>query len=95
MITIFDRKKLYEPNIAEAIKSHNFDLTGLDPLNGISVFHTELDKTLRDLKVIRVEKPRDSNIFIPNSIKRVITLKRQKDKAVKKGLAPMSELEKK
>lgn len=93
MITIFDRKKLYETDIANAIKNHNYELNGLDPINGIKVFHERLDQTLRDLKVIRVEKPRDNRIFIPNSIKRVITLKRQKDKAVRKGLAPFAELE--
>jgi hypothetical protein len=39
MTTIFDPKKLYEPKIAQAIKNHAFDYTGLDPINEIKIFH--------------------------------------------------------
>lgn len=91
-ITVFDRKKLYEPRVAEAIKNINIDITGLDPLNGITVFHEELDKTLRSLKVIRIEKPRDCGIIIPKVVKRAIKLKRQTDKAVRKGHKNISDL---
>ena len=43
MQTLFDRKKLYEPKIVEAIKNHQYDVEGLDPINGISLFHEKLD----------------------------------------------------
>jgi exonuclease III len=80
MTTIFDPKKLYEPKIAQAIKNHAFDYTGLDPINEIKIFHENLDHVLSNLKVIRVEKVRENKIFIPNFIKRSIVLKRLTDK---------------
>jgi endonuclease/exonuclease/phosphatase (EEP) superfamily protein YafD len=91
-VTVFDRNKLYEPRIAEAIKNHEIDLTGLDPISGIKLFHEELDKTLRRLKVIREIKPQDGKIIIPKIIKRAIAQKRLVDKAVKKGQKDISEL---
>lgn len=46
---------------------------------------------MRELKVIRDIKISDQTL-IPKSIKRAIALKRSKDKQVRKGLIPMSEL---
>ena len=51
----------------------------------------KLNKTLRELKVIRDIKVSDQTL-IPKTIKRAIALKRQKDKQARKGLIPMSEL---
>ena len=92
MTTVFDRKMLYEQRIAEAIKNHQFGVDGLDPINGIKIFHEQLDKILRNLKVIRDEKPRDNGSNIPKKVKRAITLKRQTDKAVRKGQKSLDDL---
>lgn len=91
MTTIFDRKKLYEPKIVETIKNLSVD-SSLDPIMRIKKFHENLDLTLKNLKVIRVEKRRENKIFIPNSIKKAIELKRQTDKKVRNGQATLAEL---
>jgi hypothetical protein len=92
-VTVFDRKRLNEPHIAEAIKNQKIDLTGLDPLSGITTFHTTLVETLKRLNVIREEKPREDFLIIPDSVKRAINLKRQTDKAVREVRATLAELE--
>lgn len=67
-------------------------MAGLGPLEGIRLFHETLEKTLKNLKVIRSEKKRENEICIPKPVKRAIELKRLKDKEVRKGTAPMQEL---
>ena len=91
-ITIFDRKMLQNIEITKAIKNHNYDIMGLDSINGITKFHNELNKTLNDLKVIRTERKRENIALIPKSIKRAIALKNKTGKKVRKGLCPASDL---
>ena len=91
-ITVFDRKKLCKPKIAEAIKNHQYNTDELDPLLGVKQFHDELQKLLRSLKVIREEKKKEFTIFYPKHIKRAICSKRLTDKKVRKGILPLSEL---
>ena len=88
---IFDRKKLYETNIINVIKSHDYKTSGIDPVMDIKFFHEELNIILKELKVIR-EIDVNNNIIIPKSIKKAIALKRIKDKEVRKGISPLNEL---
>ena len=92
MTTVFDRERLREPSIINAIKNHEFSLESYDPVEDVRVFHEELNKTLRELKVIREVEASEHTLRIPNSIKRAIKLKRVKDKQVQSGIAAISEL---
>lgn len=89
---LFDRKRLYDNNIIKALKDHDYKVSGQDPVGDIKVFHEELNKTLRDLKVIREITISDRTLIVPKNIKRAIALKRDKDKKVRKGLISISRL---
>lgn len=89
---IFDRKKLSDPKIANAIKNHKFDIKELNIIEGINKFHNELNKTLEKLKVIRTINSIDKNVHIPSSIKGAIKSKHKIDKKVRKGESPIEDL---
>ncbi len=91
MNTIFDRKKLYDPKIVETIKNHKYDLNK-NSINEISVFHNELNRTLKELKVIRTERKHENQVLIAKSVKREIARKHKTDKLVRKGLASIADL---
>ena len=92
-ITVFDRKKLCDPEIATAIKEHQFRVGESNPTELVKRFHEDLHQVLTDLRVIRKEKKMEQTVSLPKPIKRAIRSKRQVDKLVRRGLAPLSQLD--
>ena len=84
-VTIFDRKRLYEPKVVKAIKSHQYG-------DNIESFHLGMNEILRKLKIIREEKKRKDSYYLPISVKRAIASKRHIEKQVRKGLSTLDNL---
>jgi hypothetical protein len=89
---IFDRKLLDNAGIKKKIRNHEY--IGEEDLSVselASNFHSKLNKLLLDLNVIREEQMSSKKLLLPMKIKRLINIKREKDKEVRKGLSPLKE----
>ncbi|KAM0685409.1 hypothetical protein COBT_003382, partial [Conglomerata obtusa] len=90
--TILNRYKLEDPKIKDQLKNLHIDFAEKNILNFVTNFHELVDTKLRALNVLKEEFVKEQEIFIPESVKKAIKLKRSTDKNVSNGLATLEDL---